>query len=136
MGLLTANGGEKPAWRQLSALLNELDDGVGEVAGEAGAAPLDIELAGELDNTETLLFAKRDGSYRLVTWIETQSADPRTGRAVDVRTQIVSLTLPRGFRARRLTTFDDTGAPRVRTLADATPRFENTDNLSIVEIRR
>lgn len=140
MGLLTSSGGEKPAWRQLSALLNEFDDGVvegaGEGAGEVSAAPLDIELAGELENTETLLFAKRDGSYRLVTWIETQSADPRTGRAVDVRTQSITLTLPRGFRAQRLTTFDDTGAPRVRTLADATPSFMNSDNLSIVEIRR
>jgi hypothetical protein len=136
MGLLTSNGGEKPAWRQLSALLNELDDRSAEGAGEGAAAPLDIELAGDLDNTETLLFAKRDGSYRLVTWIETQSADPRTGRAVDVPTQSVTLTLPRGYRARRLTTFDDTGAPRVRTLADATPRFANSDNLSIVEIRR
>jgi hypothetical protein len=132
MGLLTADGDEKPAWRQLSALMNELDDR----AGQGKAKALDLSLGGEVGNVESLLFAKRDGTYRLVLWIEAQSADPRTGRAVEVPAQAVTLTLPDGYHTRRVTSFEDTGAPRVRALAGAKPRLSIGDNLSIVEIGR
>ena len=132
MGLLTADGAEKPAWRQLSALMNELDD----PAGEGEAKPLDLALEGELANVESVLFAKRDGTYRLVLWIETQSADPRTGRGLDIPTQAVTLTLPRGYHTQRVITFEDSGAARVRAVPDATPRLSIGDNLSIVEIAR
>jgi len=83
-----------------------------------------------------VLFAKRDGTYRLVLWIETQSADPRTGRGLDIPTQAVTLTLPRGYHTQRVITFEDSGAARVRAVPDATPRLSIGDNLSIVEIAR
>jgi hypothetical protein len=56
MGLLHADGTQKPAWRQLSALMNELDDS----AGEGKPAPLAIEYDGASDALESALVAKRD----------------------------------------------------------------------------
>ena len=134
MGLLEADGGEKPAWRQLSALMQELDDS--PKGGMGRAPPLDVALAGELENLEAMLFAKVDGSYRLVLWVETPSFDPAAARALDVANQQVTLTLPAGFRARRLMTFEDTGTPNVQRLSGAAPRLAIGDNLSIVDIGR
>jgi hypothetical protein len=133
MGLLTSDGGEKPAWRQLSALMSELEDG----AGQGKPPPLDIGFDGDIENLESLLFAKRDGSYRLVLWLETPSFDPSGLRDIEVAARPITLALPRTVHARRVTTFDDTGAPRVRTLAaGSAPRFAVDDNLSIVDIAR
>jgi hypothetical protein len=85
MGLLDADGGEKPAWRQLSALMRELDDP--SPTGGKGAPPLDVALDGELGNLEAMLFAKTDGTYRLVLWLETPSFDPVAARVLDVASQ-------------------------------------------------
>jgi hypothetical protein len=132
MGLLTDDGGEKPAWRQLSALMEELDDR----AEQGKPPPLKIDFDGELANLESLLFAKRDGSYRLVLWLETPSYDPMAARALEVATQRVTLTLPPSFRTRGVTTFDNDGRARVRTLSTNTPQLAIGDNLSIVDIAR
>ncbi|HEU4781647.1 MAG TPA: hypothetical protein VFS58_17340 [Steroidobacteraceae bacterium] len=130
MGLLDASGGEKPAWRQLSALMHELDD----EAGQGKARPIDIALDGELENLEAMLFAKRDGSYRLVLWLEAAAIDPKAGRVLEVAPQQVALTLPGKFRARRLLTFVPSGESNVRVLSGATLRLSIGDNLSIVDI--
>jgi hypothetical protein len=132
MGLLNDDGSEKPAWRQLSALMNELNDR----AGQGQPPKPDIAVDGEVENLESLLFAKRDGSYRLVLWLEVPSADPKTGREIDVAPQTVILNLPRELRARRVMTFEADGEARVRTLNAASPRFVIGDNLSIVDIAR
>jgi len=135
MGLLDAEGGEKPAWRQLSALMQELDD-PSPKSGQGRAPPLDVALDGELQNLEVMLFAKADGTYRLVLWIEVPSFDPVAARALEVARQQVTLTLPPGFRARRLMTFEASGTPDVRNLSGKAPRLAIGDNLSIVEIGR
>ena len=136
MGLLDADGGEKPAWRQLSALMQELDDTPQENRERGAAPPLDLALTGELENLEAMLFAKSDGSYRLVLWLETPSFDPVADRELAVAPQQVALTLPREFQARRVMTFEASGAASVRTLAGSAPRLAIGDNLSIVEIGR
>jgi hypothetical protein len=135
MGLLAADGSEKPAWRQLSALMNELDDESSR-GGQGPAPPLDVTLGGELTNLESMLFAKGDGSYRLVLWLETPSFDPVAARPIDVADQQVTVKLPSGFRARRLMTFANSGAPNVRSITGAAPRIAVADNLSIVDIAR
>ena len=132
MGLLDADGGEKPAWRQLRALMQELDD----EPGRGAAPPLDLGLDDEIKNLEVMTFAKVDGSYRVVLWLEAPSVDPKTGRAVEVATQEVTLKLPTKFRARRVMTFEPSGAPMVRTLTGSQPRLAIGDNLSIVDIGR
>jgi hypothetical protein len=135
MGLLDADGGEKPAWRQLSALMQELDDPAS--GPDPGRAPqLAVTLGGELRDLEAMMFAKADGTYRLVLWLETPSFDPVAARTLDIARQPVTVTLPAGFRARRLMTFEPSGEPSVRRLSGTTPRLEIGDNLSIVEIGR
>jgi len=132
MGLLTEDGGEKPAWREIRALMGELYDR----AGEGKAPSLDIGFGGEPENLESLLFARRDGSYRLVLWLEVPSFDPKAAREIEVAPQPVTLKLPGEYRARRLMTFDDSGGARTRALEGAAPRLAIDDNLSIVEISR
>jgi len=132
MGLLDADGTEKPAWRLLRALLHEFDD------GPTSSAPpsLDVTLSGQLENLETMLFAKRDGSYRLVLWLETPSYDPETGRELAVAPQEVLLTLPREFQIRSAMTFDESGAASRRRLAGSARRLNIDDSLSVVDIVR
>ena len=131
MGLLEADGTVKPAWRQLSALMNELNDS----AGPGQPPPLDIAFDGELANLESVLFAKRDGSYRLVLWLEVPSFDPKAVRELAVAPQRVTVNLPRNFHARRVMTFGDDGGASVRTAGAAMP-LAIGDNLSIVDIGR
>jgi hypothetical protein len=135
MGLLEADGSEKPAWRQLSALMQELDD-TSARSGQGRAPSLDVTLDGELEHLETMLFAKGDGSYRLVLWLETPSFDPAAARALDVARQQINVKLPTGFRMRRLVTFETTGEPSVRKISGAAPKLAIDDNLSIVDIAR
>ena len=59
-----------------------------------------------------------------------------TGQSIEVPEQQVSLRLPRDYRARRVMTFDETGAARTRALTAANTRLAVGDNLSIVEIAR
>jgi hypothetical protein len=132
MGLLDADGAEKPAWRQLRALMHEFND----TRPNSAAPSLDVSLSGELENLETLLFAKADRSYRLVLWLETPSYDPEAGRELDVAPQEVLLTLPREFQIRSVMTFDESGAATQRRLAGSSRRLTIDDNLSIVEIVR
>jgi hypothetical protein len=136
MGLLDAQGAERPAWRQLSALMNELDDGQPKAGGQGRAPAIAIGLNGGLENLEAMLFAKSDGSYRLVLWLETPSVDPKAEREINVAAQQVALKLPAAFRARRLMTFEPSGASSVRALSGAAPRIAVDDNLSIVDIGR
>ena len=132
MGLLTKDGGEKPAWRQLSALMNEINDR----EGQGQPPPLAFTLDGDLGNIESMTFAKRDGSYRLVLWLEVPSVDPKTARDLEVAARLVTLKLPRDFRARRLMTFENSGEARVRPLNSGSPQLSVGDNLSIVDIAR
>ena len=99
-------------------------------------ASLALELAGEIEDVESMLFGKADGSYRLVLWIETRSVDPNSGQAIDVPSQRVRLTLPTELRTRRVMTFESSGAPRVRTLAAGVTDLNLSDNLTIVDIAR
>jgi hypothetical protein len=95
-----------------------------------------VALDGDLQNLEAMLFAKTDGTFRLVLWLETPSFDPVAARVLDVASQQVTLRLPKGFRARRLMTFEASGAPSARSLSGATSRLAIDDNLSVVEIGR
>jgi len=131
-GLVDASGALKPSYREIAGLLGEISD----VHPAKPPLPLALELGGELDDVEGVLFGKADGSYRLVLWIETRSVDPNSGQVIDVPTQRVRLTLPAEFRTRRVMTFESSGAPRVRALAAGMTDLNIFDNLTIVDIAR
>jgi hypothetical protein len=131
-GLIDSEGTPKPSYLQIAGLLGEISD----VKAAGSPRPLELDLTGELDNVESALFAKADGSYRLVLWIETRSVDPNSGQIVDVPNQRVRLALPSELRTRRVMTFESSGAPRVRTLAAGVTELNITDNLTIVDFAR
>jgi hypothetical protein len=122
MGLLDDNGDEKPAFRELSALMNELADGPG-----ARPAPLAARLSGDLDDVEALAFGKSDGSYRLVLWLEVPAGD--------VPPRPVQVALPGGYSVGRAVVFGEDGSARPLTASRA-GSVSVTDNLTVLDIRR
>ena len=133
-GLLTADGTEKPAYVELSALMSELNDTV------QANPPTDLTLAvtGEFQGMDTVLFQKSDGSYRLILWLEKPGWDPRSNMPIAVPSQNVSVSLPPPYRARRLLTFGDTGTATVTSPVSTADSLALAvgDNLTIVDFAR
>jgi hypothetical protein len=133
-GLLTADGTEKPAYVELSALMSELND-----TAQANP-PTDLTLAvtGDFQGVATVLFQKSDGSYRLILWLEKPGWDPRSNMEIAVRDQNVSLTLPPPYRVRRLLKFGATGAATAQSPVPggASLGLAVGDNLTIVDFAR
>jgi hypothetical protein len=129
LGLLDSDAQEKPAFRELAALMQSLSDAAGEKP-----APLGAKLDGTLDGVQALCFGKRDGSYRLVTWLEVPGYDVKNSRPLAVPPRPVRLSLPAEYAVRRVTTFGADGAPRVEQ--GGRDAFDLTDNLTVFEIAR
>ncbi len=88
-GLLRPDFSHKPAFDMLATLMRELDD-EGTSAGPAvPPAPLDLTVATGGSDVQSLLFAKNDGSYRLVLWtrgdLEPNGTTSASDATVDVR---------------------------------------------------
>ena len=133
-GLLTAQGAEKPAFRELRILMSELNDTPGAPAPASAA----VTLSGDTADVESLLFAMSNRSYRLVIWIEKPGYDTAAnggkGQAVAVPARTVRVNLAKAGQARRQMVFTDTGAAEVRTLdTPASFRVPVGDNLTIVD---
>ena len=136
-GQLTSTGVEKPAYKQLRGLMNELYD----VPSTGTPTALPISLSGITTDVESLMFAKSDGSYRLVLWIEKPGYDPNAnsgaGAVVEVPTQTITVSFPEANPARRIVRFDETGALTVKDISVSTPlQLMVGDNLTIVEFGR
>jgi hypothetical protein len=130
-GLLTADGAEKPAYRQLAALL-------GELAGPPLAAapgPLPFTVVPMPTALRAMSFKKRDGTHRIVLWQEVASVDPRTSAPLLVPAQAVRLTLPANYRATSVIGFDADGRPAPRAVAPIRSiDLDVTDNPTLVRV--
>ena len=90
-GLLRSDFSHKPAFDMLATLMRELDEkgapGTSS-APETPAAPLDVTVATGNSAVQSLLFAKNDGSYRLVLWtrgdLEPDGTNSTSDATVDV----------------------------------------------------
>ncbi|HTU64393.1 MAG TPA: hypothetical protein VMF52_00465 [Steroidobacteraceae bacterium] len=129
MGLIDQQGGEKPAFRELKALMRELFD-----ERDAKPAPLDAALDGDVDDVKALSFGKSDGSYRIVLWLEKAGYDVKTSQPIEVRPQDVRVALGDGFSIRRVVGFADDGGTRERKPAGAS--LAVTDNLTVLDVGR
>jgi hypothetical protein len=130
-GLLDADGAEKPAYRQLAGLLGEL----GGPPPPAPPVPLPVAISGAPATLEALGFARADGGYRLVLWLETPSADPRTSQPLTVPAQPVRLELPPNYRFTAVVSFAADGRAAVRPVAGArTLEISVTDNPALVRV--
>lgn len=133
-GLLTANGEEKPAYRELSSLMYELEDK--PRTGTPDRLPLSID--GDLTSMERMLFQKSDGSFRLVMWLEKPGFDPKSEKPIEVPAQKVVVTLPPPYRVRGQLTFTPSGTAIVEQPSPSPARIELAiqDNLKIIDIAR
>jgi hypothetical protein len=131
-GLLTRDGVQKPSFLELRSLMNELYD----KAGTRPPGRLAISISGETQDLQSILFAKSDGSYRLVLWLEKPSYDPKGNRPLSVPAQTAGVSVPAPYRVRRMLVLEDSGASTAKPVASATAPFnvEIRDNLTIVDI--
>jgi len=137
-GLLTANGDEKPAFRELGALMREM----GDMPHPGPPEALPVSMTGDTADVQSLLLRKSDGSYRLVLWIEKPSYDPKAnvgaGDPLDVPAQNVTLSLPPPYRVRRVLTFTASGVAQTEDASASSNPFGlgARDNLTVVDIAR
>jgi hypothetical protein len=133
-GLLTQDGTEKPAFRELSNLLNEMYD----QASVGHPTKPTFSIGGETRDVVCTVFEKSDGSYRLVAWLEKPSYDTRADKVIAVPGQQVTLTALTGYRVRRLLTFDDSGDVTTQPQSSSGTAFtvQVHDNLTILDVAR
>ena len=121
MGLLDGSGDEKPAYRAVKTLMDELNDAV----APRRLLPLSPLLDGAPAETRSLMFQRADGTYRWVLWIE---------KAPPVQGQRVSVTLPGRFSAHRALSIGDDGRARPVSASGAKFSFTLTDAPTIIEL--
>ncbi len=138
MGLLTSTGGEKPAFRELRALMTELDD---PASAGTPSRPA-IAIRGEIADVESMLFTKSDGSLRLVIWIEKPSYDTKAaggvGEPLAVPAQKVTVDVPSQYLVRKVMVFGDGDTANVTASVNSAGRLDLSlsDNLTIVDMPR
>ena len=80
-------------------------------------------------------FARHDGSYRVVLWQETPSADARSSAPLAVGAQLVRLALPPNYRATAVISFAPDGRAVVRAVsAGRSLDLSVTDNPTLVRV--
>lgn len=131
-GLLTGRGAEKPAFREIKALIATMRD-AGTVAVPAALA---FSVTGDTSDVRSLALQKSDGSYRLVLWIEQPGFDPLTKKPIAVAAKSVTLKL-QSTHVVSIATFQDDGTVRTSVPARA-DLVESVlalrDNLTVVEV--
>ena len=73
-------------------------------------------------NLEAMWFAGNDGSYRVVLWLESPGADPRSSAALTVAARSGAPDAAGKLSRRRLMTFAADGRAEVRAVSAATRR--------------
>lgn len=130
-GLLDAEGEEKPAYRQVAALLRELSG----TRADPSPTPLPVSLAPAPPALKAMAFSMGDGSYRLVSWLEVPGADPRTSAPLPVAGQQVHLALPANYRFTAVVGFEADGRAQSRAVsARRMLDLDVTDNPTIVRV--
>jgi hypothetical protein len=130
-GLLDEQGGEKPAYRQVAALMAELAG----APPDRSPAPLPATLASAPPALKAMAFGKGDGGYRLVLWQEVASADPRTSAPLPVASRQVQVSLPANYRFTGVLAFGTDGRATTRAVpASRTLDLDVTDNPTVVRV--
>jgi hypothetical protein len=105
-GLAHVDGSPKPAYTALKGLIALFAD-----PGPAFALPnLDFTLNGAPPNVHHILTAKRDGSYNLAIWIETQNYDVNKKQATPSTPVQVTFASRRTFATAEVIQFGEDGS--------------------------
>jgi hypothetical protein len=132
LGLLRADGSPKPQFTALTSMLHVLAD----PGPQFEPKPLRYELRGDTENVHRTLLQKRDGRYELLLWIEARGWDPRARVPLAVRSQDVTLSVPRAIASAKIYEYTPgwTLAQSPLELHGGTMHVRVTDAISIVEL--
>lgn len=126
-GLLDEKGMKKPAFDAVRNLLSLLSD-PGPVFT---LQPLHYSVS-EAPDLRAMAFARRDGSYLLALWLESEGYDVNAQQPVQVKPQSVDLTLPSGYRVTGRVDWQPNGST-TRASVSGTSLFY-FDSLTLLEI--
>jgi hypothetical protein len=132
-GLVRTNNAPKSSYYAIKSLISMLAD-----PGTAAVVePLSYVLSGNIDNVHHLLLQKRDGTYELVAWVETQSYDSQSKTDVAVPAQTVTLRPASLPSSASIATIGDTGTLSTSplTLVGGTASFPVDDRVTIVSFK-
>ena len=130
-GLLTADLTPRPAYTAMANLLNLLSD-----PGPAFTlSSLAFTLDGDTTNVNHLLMQKRDGSFWLALWIESQDYDQVNQLYLSVPNQAITLSVPAFTSAPTVYQFDSSGNITASSLTDGSSfPLSVSPNVMIVQI--
>jgi hypothetical protein len=130
-GLLTADLTPRPAYTAMANLLNLLSD-----PGPAFTlSSLAFTLDGNIANVNHLLMQKRDGSFWLALWIESQDYDQVNQLYLSVPNQAITLSVPAFTSAPTVYQFDSSGNITASSLTEGSSfPLSVSPNVMIVQI--
>jgi hypothetical protein len=130
-GLLDADLTPRPAYTAMANLLNLLSD-PGPVFT---LSTLNFSLSGNTANVHHLLMEKRDGSFWLALWIESQNYDQVNQLYISVPNQAVTLSIPAFISTPIVCQFDSSGNITTSSLTQgSTFPLSVSPNVMIVQI--
>ncbi|MGA9464260.1 MAG: hypothetical protein WBV28_15820 [Terracidiphilus sp.] len=131
-GLLANDFSTKPAFTSLKNMISTLEDpGAAFTPGS-----LNYTVTGNTGTMRHVLLEKRDGSYRLVLWLEQSSYDSTNNVPIAVTPQNVTLSIGLGLKFGDLIQFDTTGNATSSSISTSgyTMPLTISDQVSIVQI--
>lgn len=131
-GLVAEDGRRKPAFLAVAALLHLLADPGPPIV----VKPLAYRVIQTWPELRHLAFATRRGAYFVALWLELPAFDVVEHRALDVRSDRVTLILPPGMRLRRTHRWTDDGSVSVDVATSTASVIDVaiTDALTVLEV--
>lgn len=134
-GILNAEGGEKPAFRTIKALIAALHD----VNPASALRPVEFVLSGDTKDVRATVLQKSDGSYRVILWIEKSGFDSSLREPIAIAPRELILQVGSGVRVGSALNFQEDGTARESSpvrLESGGYAVQVTDHLTIVELRQ
>jgi MBG domain (YGX type)/Divergent InlB B-repeat domain len=130
-GLMEANMTPRPAYTAMASLLNLLSD----PGPPFTPASLAYTVSGNTANIHRLLMQKRDGSFYLALWIESQDYDQVNQQYLSVPNQAITLAIQGATYTPVVHQFDSSGNVSTNTLAGGSSFALNVSpNVMIVQL--
>jgi hypothetical protein len=132
-GLVTLNNTPKSSYYALQSLIASLAD----PGSSFTPTPLTYVLSGNVNTLQHLLLQKRDGTYELVLWLETESYDPNAKVDIVVPPQAITFKPATTPATATIMTIGDTGHLQSAPLsfANGSATISVDDRVTIVSFR-
>jgi hypothetical protein len=132
-GLVTPSNAPKSSYYAIKSLIHSLAD----PGPTFSSTSLSYMLAGSTSNVQHLLLQKRDGTYELVLWVETESYNPSTFSDIVVSAQTLTLKPAHLPSTASITTIGDSGNATSIPLAfpGGIASFAIDDHVTIVSFK-